>query len=198
MRESSQFKRVKVRFQRVVLFRAIVFLYRLTLMVTWTPVFSWVLRPSLQKLPAPPQPHISQRSVNRQTPPSIRWSICCVEPRLPPFWFTFVCFYLLQLLGLLHLSNLSLLAVCSRVYGDFMPSDIRWWKEEFQKQESRKGSSSQEIQTSITIRSLPASLFFKHFSSSFLDVISESGCGIGCQNSKILVNCLALSLWTTW
>lgn len=81
-----------MRFQCVVLFWGIVFLYRLTLMVTLTLASSWVLRPSLQKLPAPPQPHTSQRSVNQQTPQSIRWSTPPLPSDLPSCVFTF-CFY---------------------------------------------------------------------------------------------------------
>lgn len=142
----------------------ILFLYRLTLMATLTLVYSWALRPSLQKLPAPPQPHTSQRSVNWQTPQGIGWSVCVLQKLL----LFFMSFYFItpssikrgiSMIGL-YLFYLSLLAICFCVCGDIMPSNIRRWKEEFQKQESRKGSSSQEMQTSITIRSLTASLFF--------------------------------------
>lgn len=110
-----------MRFQCVVFFWVIVFLYRLTLMVTLTPGFSWVLRPSLQKLPAPPQPHTSQRSVNQQTPQSIRWST--PHPHPSPLLIYLHVFLPsafnggIAMMGLLPLSNLSLLAVFSCVYG---------------------------------------------------------------------------------
>lgn len=61
-------------------------------MATLTPVYSWVLRPSLQKLPAPPQPHTSQRSVNQQTPPSGGAFVVC-RNRTSSFRLTFMCFY---------------------------------------------------------------------------------------------------------
>lgn len=94
----------------------ILFLYRVTLMVTLTLVCSWALRPSPQKLPAPPQPHTSQRSVNRQTPPWIRWSVWVLQ-KLLLFFLSFYFFAPsaiergISMIGL-HLFCLSLLALC--------------------------------------------------------------------------------------
>lgn len=78
---SLQMCKINCIFRVVCCWMALV-LDRLTLMVTLTLVYSWVLRPSLQKLPAPPQPHTSQRSVNWQTSQWIRWSFCFLQKLL--------------------------------------------------------------------------------------------------------------------
>lgn len=54
--------------------------------------------------------------------------------------------------------------VCIDFKSSFCSLSVRRWKEEYQRRESRKGSSSQEMRTSTTMRSLRAFLFSHCFS----------------------------------
>lgn len=118
-------------------------------MVILTLGYSWALRPSPQKLPAPPRPHTSQRSVSRQTP---QWS-------LEHFYRSCFLFFLLNL----HLFSFHCLLFNEwRYFSDWFASAVEskpsccmclcvWWFYALRHQTVKGGISETRIEKRIVI-----------------------------------------------